>query len=271
MIKFSATIPYQYNTPVSPFSAAEYEKGLDWLKTSGFDAAEICISHYQGVDTFQIKRDLDKRGLGCSTISTGQARTLEGISLIDDHPVNRQKAQQRVNEHITAASILGSHVTIGLLRGLGEAGQIIEQQNRLIETLKPCIKYAQTKKVTILIEPINRYETVLLNSAAATLEMIDMMGNPECVGVLWDVFHANIEDAGFEETIDRMGAKLKQVHFADSNRYFPGYGRIDFNRIYDKLKKTGFDGYISFECLNLPSAETVITESAAFIGRLRAR
>lgn len=271
MIKFSATIPYQYDTPFSPFSAVDYKKGLDWLKASGFDAAEICISHYQGVDVAQIKRDLDQRGLECSTISTGQARTLEGISLIDDDPVVRQKAQKRVNEHITAAHTLGSQVTIGLLRGLGEAGRSQELQKRLIATIAPCIAYAQKKKVTLIFEAINRYETALLNSAAAALEMMDLMGNPDCVGILWDVFHANIEDASLAGAITLMGKKLRHVHFADSNRYFPGYGHLDFNFIYDQLQKAGFEGYISFECLNRPSVQTVIDESGAFISKLRAR
>jgi sugar phosphate isomerase/epimerase len=271
MIKFSATISYQYDTPFSPFRAADYEKGLDWLQASGFDAAEICISHYQGVDLAKIKHDLDQRGLGCSTISTGQARTLEGISLIDDDPAVRRKAQKRVNEHITAAHLLGSQVTIGLLRGLGEGGRVEEQQERLIATIAPCIAYAREQKVTLLFEPINRYETMLVNSAAAALEMIADLGNPEGVGILWDVFHANIEDADWAEAIAMMGPKLRHVHFADSNRYFPGYGHLDFDLIYDQLQKNGFDGYISFECLNMPAAQTVIAEAGAFIAKLRAR
>jgi sugar phosphate isomerase/epimerase len=271
MIKFSATIPYQYDTPFSPFPAADYEKGLDWLQTSGFDAEEICISHYQGVDVAKIRHDLDQRGLGCSTISTGQARTLEGISLIDDDPAVRRKAQKRVNEHITAAHLLGSQVTIGLLRGLGEGGRVEEQQERLIATIAPCIAYAREQKVTLLFEPINRYETTLVNSAAAALEMIADLGNPEGVGILWDVFHANIEDADWAEAIAMMGPKLRHVHFADSNRYFPGYGHLDFDLIYDQLQKNGFDGYISFECLNMPAAQTVIAEAGAFIAKLRAR
>jgi sugar phosphate isomerase/epimerase len=271
MIKFSATLPYQYDTPFSPFRAADFEKGLDWLRAGEFDAAEICISHYRGIDVANIKQHLDKRGLGCSTISTGQARSLEGISLIDDEPEIRRKAQQRVNEHILAAHILGSHVTIGLLRGLGEAGRRREQQKRLMETVAPCVAYAREKEVVLLFEAINRYETALLNSAESTLEMIAALGNPDSVGILWDVFHANIEDAAFAETIELMGPRLRHVHFADSNRHFPGYGHLDFNDIYDQLNKAGFDGYISFECLNLPSAQTVIAESPGFIAGLRAR
>jgi sugar phosphate isomerase/epimerase len=271
MIKFSATLPYQYDTPFSPFSAADFEKGLDWLQASGFDGAEICISHYRGVDVARIKQELDKRGLGCSTISTGQAWTLEGISFINDDPALRQKTQQRVNEHITAACTLGSDVTIGLLRGSGEAGRRREQQKTLIETVTPCVSYAQEKKVTLLFEAINRYETELVNSAEAALETIAALGNPGGVGILWDLFHANIEDAGFAKAIELMGPRLRHVHFADSNRYFPGYGHLNFNFIYDQLKQAGFDGYISFECLNLPSAQTVITESAGFIAGLRAR
>ena len=81
-MKFSATVTLQYDTPFSPFSHEQWQDGLDWMKKSNLDGAELCISNYKDIDPYKIKEELDMRGLGCSTLSTGQARGLEGLSLI---------------------------------------------------------------------------------------------------------------------------------------------------------------------------------------------
>ncbi|MDR3591915.1 MAG: sugar phosphate isomerase/epimerase [Negativicutes bacterium] len=271
MIKFSTTITCQYDTSFSPFSAAEYDQALDWVYSSGFDGAELCIANYDGLDVKKLKKDLEERGLGCSTISTGQARTLEDISLIHDDPGAQQKAQRRIFEHIDAAAVLGSKVTIGLLRGLGETGRLSTQTKLLMKNLEPCLEYAQSRRVVLLLEAINRYETAIINSAEQALAFIAAMGAPECLGILWDVFHANIEDDTFDQAIDSMGDQLQHVHLADSNRAFPGWGHIDFDSVYDRLKAAGYSEYLSFECINRPSAQVVREQSAGFISRLRRR
>ncbi|MFA6505710.1 MAG: sugar phosphate isomerase/epimerase family protein [Treponemataceae bacterium] len=271
MIKFSATITCQYDTPFAPFPVSQYDEALSWVKQSGFDGAEVCISNYDSIAAWKIKNDLDKAGLTCSTISTGQSRILENISLLHDDPEAQKKAQRRIREHIDAAVILGSKVTIGLLRGLGEAKRLEAQKALLLKNILPCVKYAEDKGVTLLIEAINRYETAMLNSAAQTIDFIAEAGGSPSLGILWDLFHANIEDPAFDTAIDAMGGRLRHVHIADSNRYFPGYGHIDFHAVYDKLKSTGFKDYMSFECFNLPSAQEVKDGSRDFIGDLRKR
>lgn len=268
-MKFSGTVTLQYDTPFSPFKVTEYESALDWLKESGFDGAEVCISNYNGIDVHKVKSDLDKRGLGCSTISTGQARGLENISLLHQGGALRT-AQERMKQHVDAASVLGCKVTLGLLRGLGTRGNEQEEKEILARNLQPVLQYAEDKKVTIMLEAINRYETALFNSAQETVDFIGkQLGNPDCMGILWDIFHANIEDARFEEAVDCMGKRLRHVHMADSNRMFPGYGHTDFEKIVKKLKKAGFSDYMSYECLNLPSVELVRQESGAFVRKLR--
>lgn len=268
-MKFSGTITIQYSTLFSPFQPEEYREGLDWLAENHFDGAELCISDYRTVDVEKIRQELAERGLGCSTISTGQARALEDISLLHQGEA-LSKAQERLKQHIDAASVLKSKVTLGLLRGLGTPGKEQEDKGRLARNLDPVFDYAQQKGVMILLEAINRYETSLFNSAASVMDFLEKdMGNPRCAGVLWDLFHANIEDAQFSEAIDRMGEKLCHVHMADSNRMFPGYGHIDFFSVVKELKKTNYQEYLSFECLNQPSLAVVRNESGRWIQTLR--
>ena len=269
-MKFSATVTLQYDTVFSSFSAADYLKGLDWMKESRLDGAELCISNYNGLDLEKVKSQLDERGLGCSTLSTGQARGLEGLSLIGVSADVTARTQERFYQHINAAKILGSKVTIGLMRGLGSQETAGTDLKELAEAMKPVIDYADKKGVTLCLEAINRYETALLNSAEATVDFIENeLGNPECVGILWDLFHANIEDIDFAHSIDIMGKKLKHVHIADSNRTFPGYGHTDFVSIMKKLKESGFEEYSSFECFNRPSLDVVLKDTGAWVQKMR--
>ena len=232
MMKFSSTMTIQYDTIFSPFTAAQYPEALDWLRDSGFDAAEVCISHYRDLDVAGFKAELDRRGLACSNISTGQARTLEHITLLDD-------------------------------------GEALERA--LARNLEKVVDYAGQQQVKLILETINRYETALFNTVDSCMDFIERdLGNPECVGVHWDVFHANIEDRDFGEAIDRMGDRLMHVHLADSNRWFPGYGHLDFPAIFRQLKAAGFEDYCSFECFNLPSREAVLAEAGRFIGEMKA-
>ena len=144
-IKFSSTLTIQYPTPFSTFSPEDFDKGLTWLKESTFDSAEICISNYKNIDVQSIKGKLDALSLGCSTISTGQARSLEGISLLHEgEPL--KIAQERMKQHIDAASILKSKVTLGLLRGLGTSGKEAEEKKILAKNLEPIVDYAEEYK-----------------------------------------------------------------------------------------------------------------------------
>ncbi|MCI8423920.1 MAG: sugar phosphate isomerase/epimerase [Lawsonibacter sp.] len=270
-MKFSATVTLQYDTPFSPFSAAEYVQGLDWIKASGLEGAELCISHYNGLDLGLVKAQLEERGLSCSTISTGQARGLEGLSLTGVSQDLQEKTQQRFRQHIDAAAYLGSKVTIGLMRGGGSVSTAQEDLKALREAMLPLADYASQKGVTLLLEAINRYETAMLNSAEATLDfVVHSLGNPDCVGILWDVFHANIEDIEFRRSIDAMGKKLQHVHLADSNRKFPGYGHLDIAGVLKYIEDSGYGEYASFECLNLPSVKAVREETGPWVASVRA-
>ncbi len=268
-LKFSTTLTVQYPTPFSAFTPEQFGEGLQWVKESGFDAVELCISNYKDIDVNSLKDKINSFGLNISTISTGQARSLENISLLHEGDALK-KAQERMLQHIEAASIFCSKVTLGLLRGLGSTNNAKSEKKQLAKNLEQIIEYASKKNVTIILECINRYETALFNDASSTVEFIkNDLGNPECIGILWDVFHANIEDPNFGEAIDEMGNKLKHVHIADSNRMFPGYGHTDFNALGKLLINSNFSEYLSFECFNKPSLDVILKDSSTFISNMK--
>ena len=149
-MKFSAVVTLQYDTIFSPFSAQEWRKGLNWMQESGLDGAELCISHYNGIDVYAVKEELDKRvldkrALGCSTLSTGQARGLEGLCLSGVPGDVVERTRRRFFDHIDAAAVLGSKVTLGLMRGLGSTFNAGADLAQLREAMLPIADYAQKK------------------------------------------------------------------------------------------------------------------------------
>jgi sugar phosphate isomerase/epimerase len=84
-------------------------------------------------------------------------------------------------------------------------------------------------------------------------------------GLLLDTFHMNIEEPIIEESIRTCGRNIFHFHVADSNRWYPGAGHLDFKSILDKLFKTGYQGWISGEFIPKPDAETAAQESILYL------
>ncbi|AXF62109.1 sugar phosphate isomerase/epimerase [Leclercia sp. W6] len=269
MITFSATLTCRYETLFSPFTPQDFEQGLAWLAQSGFDAAELCINDYEGMEVSWLKKRLDDYRLGCTTIATGQARKRDGLSLLSSDRAVVLRTQRRLAEHIDAAAQLSSHVTIGSLRATDRVLSKTEYMHALAEAMAPCVEQAKRCGVTLVLEALNRYEIAHLHSAADMMAFMSFCDAPENVGVLWDIFHANIEDRDFTDAIALLGSRLRHVHFADSNRAFPGYGHLPIDDIYLALKAANYQGAVSLECLCQPSTATLIEEAGPLIDRLR--
>lgn len=263
-MKKSVVIPLQYDTGFSPFYASEFDEALEWLEINGFDGIEICISEPQKVNVKELIEKLERHKLEVSSISTGQARTLENIHLTHHDDDRRKAAVERILQHIDLSSKIGyPAVTIGLIRGLGSVGREKEELDLLAEGMKVCCEYAEKKNVKLMIEPINRYETVLLNSVDDTLNYISKkLGNYKCLGILYDTFHSNIEDKDMLKAIKDLGDRLFHVHVADSNRGLPGYGHTNFVSIYKALEEIRYKGYISIEVQNIPDREYIKNNAA---------
>lgn len=258
MIKTSATVPLQYDTVFSPFYAREFDYALSWLRDNGFDGIEICISEPKKIDADELNKKIKSHDLEVSVISTGQARVLEGISLTDDDENTRSKAVERIKEHIELSTKIGYPlVTIGLIRGIGDMEKKEKHLSYLHDAMEKCVEYARLNDVRLIIEPINRYETILLNSVEETMDFMSSISRTDNLGILLDTFHSNIEDQYICSTIENLGNKLFHVHFADSNRRLPGMGHMDFMSIYKSLNKINYNGYVSLETLNLPDRKII--------------
>lgn len=117
-----------------------------------------------------------------------------------------------------------------------------------VESIQAASEYAVKNGIPFAVEPINRYETYLINSADQGLAFVGEVGRPG-VGVHLDSFHMNIEDADPVAAVHRVGGLLRNVHIADSNRQAVGYGHFDFAGFVKALVDTGYNGPVILEPL----------------------
>lgn len=264
MVKLSASISIQYDNIFSPFIGNKWEKGLEWIKSCGLEGAELIVSDPKLVDTDKIAKKLEQLGLKASTISTGQAMGIEGLAMTAASEYLRELTRKRLFEDIDFSVKLGRpNVTVGLIRGRGNINNENMERELLKREMAAVAEFALKKGVVLNLEPINRYECALLNSTDSVAAFIEEIGSPPNVGILYDAFHSNIEDANMEETIKKHAGMITNVHLADSNRRLPGEGHIDFKTIFKLLNDLSYKGYAALEVFNVPSREHIQKFAAA--------
>ena len=246
----------------------DFEANVHKIAELGYDGVELAIRDPNLVDADALLAVTEAHGLSVPAIGTGQAWGEEGLSFTDPEASVREAAIGRVCDHVPFAARTGAAIIIGLLRGIVKPGVEHEQAYAwMVDALQRCSAAAAPDGVRLVLEPINRYETSLINSVPECLDLIDAVGAGN-FGVLADTFHMNIEDASMADSLRQAGSRLFHVHFADSNRWYPGAGHIDFADLVRTLREIGYGGYISIEAMPMPDADTCAVESIKTLRQL---
>jgi 5-keto-L-gluconate epimerase len=257
------------STQPAQFQAATFKGSLETnlarIAALGYDGVELAIRDPDGIDPDKLEALLQKVHLSVPAIGTGQAWGEEGLSFTDPDPDVRELAIQRINNHLPAASRFGAVIIIGLIRGIVKPGVDPSQAMEwLIYALRECCDAARPHNVRLALEPINRYETSLINNVSQGLQLIERVG-ADNLGLLLDTFHMNIEEPVIGLSIRACGPRIFHFHVADSNRWYPGAGHLDFKSILQDLAATGYGGWVSSEFLPRPDAETAAQRGIAHL------
>ena len=243
-------VPVQDPTPFSPFQPELWRKALAEVAQAGYQAVELAITDPARLDPDQAAEALQEAGLRLSSLTTGQAAAIEGLSLSSPDESVRKRAIARIKAHMRFAKSFGAVVIVGLLRGAD--GDL----SLLAGSLKECASF--DPDVKLALEPLNRYESKLINTVEEALEVVEGVG-ADNLGVLFDTFHANIEEAAPAQSILKAGSRLYHVHLADSNRWIPGHGHLDFPPLLEALDRIGYQGALVVEALLKPSPAALLS------------
>ena len=239
-----------------------FEESIRKAADLGYHGIELALKEAAEVDATVLDGLLAKRGLEVSCISTGQVYAVLGLYLTHPDVSARDRVLEVFSGLVDLAADHGRLINVGRARGFYQEGQAPEETEGLfLDMARRICDIAAPKGVTLMIEPVNRYEINFLNSvdeAAALLSRVER----DNAGIMPDVFHMNIEDAHLGDALYRNADRVCYVHFADSNRLAPGQGHLDFEDVLDGLARARWDGWASIEILPKPDPDTAARQAA---------
>jgi len=259
---------------------------LEQFKQWGFDGVEVARFSFDGFPARIIREAAHNEGLEvtfCSAL-TGD------LSLVSEDAATRKRASDFIRRGIETAAEIGANVFVGPY--LAPVGQLLgrrpndDEYQRGIEGLRELAPFLRECDVTLAIEPLNRFETYVMNTAADAKRVCDAVHDPY-VGVLFDTFHANIEEKTAGEAIRTLGSHVAHVHTCENDRGIPGSGHVAWDEVFAALGDIRYNDWCVIESFGsripeiaaaaciwrdlAPSADAIARDGLTFLKEARTR
>jgi sugar phosphate isomerase/epimerase len=220
------------------------------LQRLGFDGIELRgePAHY---DLPALRALMAGHGLQVTSICGMYPGPHAPRDLSHPDPPVRREAVDYVRSCVDLARATGARVVIVTPNPVGKTrplASVADEWAWAVDAVRQAAEATRGSDVRLAIEPINRYETYLINSVDLALTFARAVDHPR-VAVMIDTFHANIEDPDVAGAARAAGRLLAHIHVADSNRQGVGRGHVDFGRLLRALVEIGYDGALVLEPL----------------------
>jgi D-psicose/D-tagatose/L-ribulose 3-epimerase len=227
------------------FTASHLEL-LPSLRDHGIECFEIGMFDPADLPAEAIRKAIEASHLELSLCAILPA----GMNPISPDAAVRKRSRNHLVQCIEIAAAMGAHLICGPVYApigyLPGRRRNAEEWNWAIECLQSLGEALDSHSVTFAIEPVNRSETFLLNTAAETSELCQAIGHPR-IGATIDTFHANIEEKNIANAVTTLGPRLKHMHISENDRGLIGSGHIDFARILKSLTTIAYEGCLMIE------------------------
>jgi D-psicose/D-tagatose/L-ribulose 3-epimerase len=220
---------------------------LDQIKGLGFDAVEIPVFNTADLAPYErLGKRLKALGLRATAVTVMTPDT----NPIAPDPLIREAAVKHLDRVMECGQAFGCeilcgpvHAAIGVFSGQGPTD---DEFKAGVETLRKAGEKAQQRGIRIAVEYLNRFEIYLLTTAAQAKRFVDAVNHPN-VRMMYDSFHANIEEKDQARAIASCAAETIHVHVSENDRGVPGTGGVNWNSFWSGIKSTGYDGYLTIE------------------------
>lgn len=230
------------------------------LARYGYDGIEL-MGEPRQYNPVEVRRQCERHGLQVLSLAGMYPWPTQERDLANPDLAVRRRAVEYLRECVDFAVAIGAPVIIVVPSAVAKTspiGTFSSEEDWMaaaerewewaVQSVREAAAYALDKGVHLAIEPINRYETFLVNTCEQGLCFVEQVGS-EAVGLHLDTFHMNIEEADPAESVRRAGRKLLNVHIADSNRQSIGHGHFDFRAIVRALLDINYQGSLALEPL----------------------
>ena len=265
MIRSAVTISLVPEVRGGPFVFwDDLSAGCGKAAALGFDAVEVFAPSAEALGQTSLKSLLVEHKLKLAALGTGAGWAIHRWHLSHSDPKVRQRAREFIGSFVDFAAGFGAPAIIGSMQGRSE-GEVTREQALawLGEALEELGARAERCGVPLLFEPLNRYETTLVNQVADGMQLLESLRTRN-VKLLCDLFHMNIEEVSIPAALRQAAPRLGHIHFVDSNRRPAGLGHIDFPSVVLALREIGYAGYASAEALPYPDSGKAAQQTMAF-------
>lgn len=246
----------------------DLDRSCAQLVAFGYDGIELMVRNPSELDQAGMARTIAQHGLNVPEIGAPSLFGEDKLSLTDPDPVVRKAIRGRLRDVIDLAARFGAQVHVGSLRGrLPEGPQALEALAWLKEGLLDIAEYGQPKGVRVLLEPLNHFEANVFLTVLETVEFLRSLNHPN-LGILPDTFHMNIEERCLPVSLMAAREYITHVHFADSNRWYPGAGHLNFREVLEALRLIGYERFITIEVKQEPDPTTAARRAAQTVRAL---
>jgi D-psicose/D-tagatose/L-ribulose 3-epimerase len=223
---------------------------LEQIKSWGYDGVELPVFDMDKSKFAKLGKKLDAIGLG---------RTAVTVCTDDDNPISpsakiRKAALSRLKKAIDMCAACGAthlcgpiHSALGTFSG---AGATANEWKWGLETLTKAADYAKTNNITLVVEYLNRFECYFLTSAADDAKFCREANHPN-LKMMYDTFHANIEEKNLAAAMQSCWDQVVHVHISENDRSTPGEGHVDWETTFQMLKTLKYDGWLTVEAFGL--------------------
>jgi len=241
---------------VSPFNTQSFDL-LYKIAEMGYDIVEVAVEDKNIIDWNILKKTAEKLGLKITISGAfGPNRDISSVN-----PSIRREGFDYIVDCIQIAADMGSPIFTGPVYSAVGKTRIVstEQKNQerawCVENLQKVGEIAKKNGVIIGVEPLNRFETDMINTADQALSLVKEVSSPN-IKISLDTFHNNIEEKNIAASIIKIGKDLLcHIQGNESDRGTPGTGNVDWIGIKNALEIIGYEGAIVIETFGAPSEE----------------
>ncbi len=233
---------------LSPFTDGDAPSLVARAQEAGADVLEVAVEEIGLVSGRGLRDAVQGKAMGLSICGAfGPARDLSN----EDGSV-REAALGYIKQCIDLAHAVGAEKVVGpMYSAVGKARPLSpearrEERQRAVEGLREAADYAAPAGVSLAIEPLNRFETDMVNTTEQGLELCDLVGRAN-VGLTLDTFHMNIEEKSPADAIRAAGDRLLHVQVCANDRGTPGTGHLPWADVFGALRDIGYGGQIVIE------------------------
>jgi D-psicose/D-tagatose/L-ribulose 3-epimerase len=228
---------------------------LEKIKEIGFDGVEVPIFNTNPEQWYAWRKKLDQLGLErvCDTFCGAET------NLISPNFEERQAGLKFLKECVDCAVILGSdklmgpfHSALGVFTGKPATNQ---EWYWAVEAIQELAEYAYSFGIILGLEYLNRFELYLTSSIDELIRFVDDVNRSNCK-IMFDTFHANIEEKNVGEAIKKAGDRITFIQLSENDRSTPGKGNVDWVSAFQAIKDIDYQGVLSIEAFSqkLPAA-----------------